>query len=280
MDKDERIKLFAIDLDGTLYDEKKRISELSRKMINKAMNSGIQPIIATGRGPEGAELALDLLRMDLPYICNAGAMIKSGRNGEIIYANSFHHRADLIKMIKFARETNTALLVEPLAGGIIYFGSATSLDIMDDQSKREIAKGKQTTDPESDFDVPLLKFTLVAPKALMDAFRQMVEQECSPYNMVESGLQFLDLTADDTNKGTALEYYAKYLGIHRAQTASIGDQEIDITMLNFSHVKFAMGNAVEPVKRVAQIVVPTNNEHGVVRAIEHLLERNNADIFQ
>lgn len=280
MDKTEPIKLFAIDLDGTLYDEHKKISDLSRKTIHKAIAAGIQPIIATGRGPDGAELALDLLEMDLPYICSAGAMIKSGKNGEVIYTNHFQNRNDLLKMIQFARETGSALLVEPLAGGLLFFGSDESIDLMDDQSKREIKHGTRTTDPEMDFDIPILKFTLVAPKPTMNAFRKMVEAECSAYNMVESGEQFLDLTAANTNKGTALEYYTKYSGLERDQTASIGDQEIDIHMLRYSQIKFAMGNAVDSLKQVAQLVTPSNNDHGVVWAIEHLLERNDANLFQ
>lgn len=91
--------------------------------------------------------------------------------------------------------------------------------------------------------------------------------------MVISGEQFLDLTAPNTNKGTALEYYAKYIGVVPENVASIGDQEIDIHMLNYSGIKIAMRNAVPELKEVAQVIAPSNEEEGVEWAIQYLLER-------
>lgn len=265
-------KIFAIDLDGTLYTEKKQVSNKSRESIKRAMDEGIQPIIATGRGPKGAEIALERLGIDLPYICSAGAMIRSGIQGNYIYTNTFHNLAHLQKMISFARQTDTALLAELTTGEIRYFGSPKSLELIDEQTAAEISNS-QTRNPEKDFNLPLLKFTLVARRDLMNDFRKMVNKLGVGYNMVISGEQFLDLTAPNTNKGTALEYYAKYIGVLPENVASIGDQEIDIHMLNYSGIKIAMRNAVPELKEVAQVIAPSNEEEGVEWAIQYLLER-------
>jgi len=264
--------IFAIDLDGTLYTEKKQISNRSRESIKRASNEGIQPIIATGRGPHGAEIALEKLGIDLPYICSAGAMIRSGIQGKVIYANTFHNHSHLQKMIDFARQTDTALLAELPSGELRYFGSSKSLEIIDDQTATELSHNAQTGNPDKDFDLPLLKFTLVASRDRLDDFREMVNQSKMGYNMVISGAQFLDLTAPGTNKGTALEYYAKYMGISPENIASIGDQEIDIHMLNYSGTKFAMQNAVPELKEIAQVITPSNEDEGVEWAIDYLLE--------
>ena len=265
-------KIFAIDLDGTLYSEKKQISNRSRESIKRAIDEGIQPIIATGRGPKGAEIALDRLGIDLPYICSAGAMIRSGIQGNIIYANTFHNHAHLKKMISFARQTDTAVLAELTSGEIRYFGSPKSLELIDEQTAAEISHS-QTYKPEIDFDLPLLKFTLVAQRDQMFDFRDMLNKFEISYSTVISGEQFLDLTAPNTNKGTALEHYAKYIGVAPENVASIGDQEIDIHMLNYSGIKIAMQNAVPELKEIAQVIAPSNEEEGVEWAIQYLLER-------
>lgn len=276
MEKSKHIKLIAIDLDGTLYDENKHISDRSKNSILKALKAGVQPMIATGRGPDGAEQALDLLGFDLPYICSAGAMIKNGKNGDTLYAKTFENIDDLTKMIAFARVNDCALIAEPLEGGLIYFGSDESFKIMDTQTIREIQRGKRSVDPEMDFARPLLKFTLVADRPMMEAFRAMVESDCQPYNMVVSGTQFMDLTAKNANKGSALEYYAKYIGIDAIDIAAIGDQQIDVHMLSVAGVKFAVENAVDELKAIANVIAPSNNDHGVEWAIEYILENHHA----
>lgn len=276
MNKSQHIKLIAIDLDGTLYDENKQISSRSRDSIIKAKQLGLQPIIATGRGPDGANLALKLLGFDLPYICSAGALIKNGKNGAVIYSKTFENNDDLSKMIAFARQNNCALLAEPLEGSLLYFGNDESFSIMDEQTIREIQRGKRSFNPELDFARPLLKFTLVAERIKMEEFREMVLNQCGPYNMVVSGVQFMDLTAKNANKGSALEYYAKYLGIDVANIAAIGDQQIDVHMLNVAGFKFAVENAVDELKAIANVITPSNNDHGVEWAIEYILENHYA----
>lgn len=273
IDRDSITKIFAIDLDGTLYTENKQITQRSRQSLVRAIEAGIQPIIATGRGPYGAELALNQLGIDLPYICSAGAMIKSGIDGKTLLANTFHNQHHLRLMINFARETDSALLVELPTGQIRYFGSFKSLKLIDEQTKRELLRSIKTNDPEIDFDLPILKLTLVAHEKTLNEFRTMVKQNNMGYNMVASGIQFLDLTAENTNKGSALAHYANYYGIHSQFIASIGDQEIDIQMLNFSGIKIAMDNAVPELKKIADIIAPSNDRDGVSWAVDYLLQR-------
>ena len=60
---------------------------------------------------------------------------------------------------------------------------------------------------------------------------------------------------------------AQELGIERSEIACIGDGENDLTMFRAAGMKMAMGNAVEELKRAADIVLPSNEKDGAAEGI-------------
>ncbi|MFR2717422.1 MAG: HAD family hydrolase [Anaerococcus obesiensis] len=65
------------------------------------------------------------------------------------------------------------------------------------------------------------------------------------------------------------------MGINKNEIAAIGDQDNDIPMLENSILSFAMGNSIDKVKEVCDYTVSTNENFGLVEAINILLEKNN-----
>lgn len=61
------------------------------------------------------------------------------------------------------------------------------------------------------------------------------------------------------------------LGISQGEVMSIGDQENDITMIEYAGMGVAMGNATEHIKEIANYTTTTNNEDGVANAIQMLV---------
>lgn len=84
-------------------------------------------------------------------------------------------------------------------------------------------------------------------------------------------MRSIDLTRIDVNKGFALEMLANYLGIDAEETAAIGDQLIDRSMLNYSGLAIAMENAPDALKQIATWVSPSNDEDGVAWALERIM---------
>ena len=54
-----RIKAIVTDLDGTLLDTKKQISDYTKHVLQNTLDKGIQICIATGRTPESVEYKLE-----------------------------------------------------------------------------------------------------------------------------------------------------------------------------------------------------------------------------
>jgi Cof subfamily protein (haloacid dehalogenase superfamily) len=269
------IKLIAIDLDGTMYTSQRSITSRVRDSILLAKENGLQPVIVTGRGRRGADIALETLDMDLPYICSAGALLRSGRDGETIHSWTFHEHSEMRHVIDFARASGAGLIADPEKGAPYWFGPDEMNAIMDPLTAKEAHRSIRTQQPEKDFDMPLLKVTITADPHLLAEAETIVRRECPSIHHVYSGIQYIDLTADGVNKGSALAALAKYSGLQSSEIAAIGDQGIDLQMLQYAGLPIAMSNAVPALKRAAKWVAPSNDEDGVAWAIDEIIKQNN-----
>jgi hydroxymethylpyrimidine pyrophosphatase-like HAD family hydrolase len=88
-----------------------------------------------------------------------------------------------------------------------------------------------------------------------------------------NGANFLEITALGVDKAKAVEALASHLGASLAQVAAIGDSDNDRAMIEAVGIGIAMGNASAELRSRAAWVTGTNQEAGVARAIERLIER-------
>ena len=74
------------------------------------------------------------------------------------------------------------------------------------------------------------------------------------------------------NKAFGLEKLASELNIKPSEIAAIGDAANDIEMLEYAGLAIAMRNASEEVKAISDIVTETNENNGVIKAIDKLIQ--------
>jgi Cof subfamily protein (haloacid dehalogenase superfamily) len=268
------IRLAAIDLDGTLYNSRQEITVTNKQALQKAVLNGVQVAIITGRGRRGAENALAVLDMDFPYICSAGALVCSGINGKTLHAWTYYRHDEMSCVIQFARQTGAGLLSEIPEAAPRWFGSDTFGEMMDPLTAKEISKSVRTFEPEEELDRPLLKTTVIAAPEILRQFEGIIRAKCPSLHQTYAGPNYLDLTAKDVNKGTALRALAEHLGLQSAEVAAIGDQSIDLSMLHYAGLPVAMSNAVPSLKEAAQWIAPSNDEDGVAWVLDEILKRN------
>ncbi len=77
----QRIKMIAIDLDGTLLNSQKRISDADIEALQAAYDQGVEIIPVTGRNYSFALPVAQMLPFDVPLVTTNGAVIRS-RSGE------------------------------------------------------------------------------------------------------------------------------------------------------------------------------------------------------
>ncbi len=95
--------------------------------------------------------------------------------------------------------------------------------------------------------------------------------------IVRSHAQFIEVVPLGVDKGAALAWLAQYYGIPREAVLAAGDQENDISMIQWAGVGVAMGNATPPVKQVADWIAPPVTEDGAVAILERFVLRKRMD---
>ena len=80
-------RLIALDMDGTLLDSRKRISEENRRAIDRAAAAGKAVVLNTGRCLVELEEYLPLLPGVRYLNCASGAMVYDRAAGRAIYTN-------------------------------------------------------------------------------------------------------------------------------------------------------------------------------------------------
>jgi hypothetical protein len=81
----------------------------------------------------------------------------------------------------------------------------------------------------------------------------------------------LDFIPYGVSKGNSLKIISKMYNLDPNTLYVFGDSENDIDMLELTKNSFAMGNATEDVKKVANYLLQSNDEDGVAYAIEKIL---------
>lgn len=264
-------KLFCVDMDGTLLDDNKRLSNKNAEAIRWAYKKGLTTVICTGRLFSFANTFVDRLGIKAPVICANGAYIRYG--DKIVY------KAEL-------GEENCRLVLDVLKKNNMYPHYNTSDTVLTEKiifSSQAYAKMNESL-PEGkkfkiqvveDWDNALHTYSDEILKCItadndIDKVRRVKKQlrENGSLEVVSSSVNNMEIMRKGVSKGRAVEILASCMGIKREEIICAGDSENDISMLEFAGLGVAMGNGEERVKAAADFITAGNNEDGIAKVIE------------
>ncbi len=272
-----KYKLVCVDIDGTLLDDNKQLLPQVRKSLRDAAQNGIKIAFGSGRMPAGVELIERKLGISCIKICNAGTYILMGEQCisaehlSIDSMRSIYHRyaqeREIPLWIFEGRDwyvTDEDLFTEREAAVLLCQPKVIDLEELADQWQRE---GKKPN-----------KLLLAADaEQVREMYQDMLENQYQEMSMARSAETYLEIFPKGINKGTALRTICNALGIGLEETIAIGDQELDIPMIEAAGLGIAMGNAIPKLKEKADFVTKTNNEAGVAYALEQYLNLGNCE---
>lgn len=88
MEEEEMYKLIALDMDGTLLNEKKEITKKTKEALKAARERGVKVVIATGRPIDGLKKYIDELDLnhDNEYVLSYnGCLVQEIKSKKIIH---------------------------------------------------------------------------------------------------------------------------------------------------------------------------------------------------
>lgn len=267
-----KYKLFVTDMDGTLLNSHNEVSEENKRALKKLHSMGVHIAIATGRIYTTARTYAKYLGLVTPIICSNGAIVKNLANDEKIYGYPIN-KETCLKLIDAFKYHNTffyfysedTIYGENLEGKILYFSEWGKTLKEEDRIKVKVIKDSREI-VDSNETIYKFGFQTDDLKRIEEVSKYIstnidVEVKKSHWNMV-------DIMNKGVSKGKAVERLGKSLGIKRGEIIAIGDNENDISMLEYAGLGVAMGNADKRVKEMADYITDTNDNNGVAKVIE------------
>ena len=279
------IGLIALDLDGTLLDSQKNLSERNRRALERCARMGIQIVPTTGRAVDGITREFFKMLHTREVRSLPGVNYAISTNGGTV--------ADLARGISLKRCTlSNAKALEVL--GIVKkyramydpyidgrgISQPAFIEHMEDYglspviqkmvlSTRDVVPNILHYVTDCKKDVEKVNVYLADVKDIEPLRKELSGVEGI---VISSSLyNNLEINALGATKGIALMWLAGYLGIAPEATMAFGDGENDLSMLEAAGVGIAMGNGLDIAKNAADQITLTNDEDGVADAIERLI---------
>lgn len=273
------IKLFAMDLDGTSLDSNSILQEKTIEALKKLDENGIKFVFTSGRAMPSVKYLMSLTGIDNPSVTNNGALAYINKEN-IIYQNPLKYE-EVEELIKFSEENK---LFYQFYDMDTYYSNRIWPERFDHLENNSLygmnyqVNFSFSTDPLKELKLRknlAFKFQIFPNIKNPEEERKILEKvDLMDLYPTTSAFGMVEIMQKNVNKFNGLSEIGNFLGISKEEMAAIGDQDNDIPMLKNVGLSFAMGNAIDEVKEIVDYIVSTNDDFGLVDAINIVLEKN------
>jgi hydroxymethylpyrimidine pyrophosphatase-like HAD family hydrolase len=274
-----RIRLVALDIDGTLLRGDKTVSPRTRLAIDRARAAGVRLVLVTGRRHPSARRVADDLGGEVPQVLHNGALVVE--DGSVLRCRPLP-RAAALRAIAAGRAAGAEPVLHCGSGGegwLLVDAAARPSGLVGYYLERSRAEVRVVPDLAAAVEAEEpIQIMFGGERTEMEALRPALGTALGSDARIErtvypaTGVVLLDVLHPAVGKAEALSFLQERWGIAASETLAIGDNWNDREMVERAGLGFVMGNADPELLALGLPVLPTNEEDGVARAIEvHVL---------
>lgn len=269
-------KLVAMDLDGTLLDSHKQISQRNLNEIKRVIQKGVRVVVCSGRIYKGAKLyARQIGTQELVIACN-GATIRDASDDSVIFENSLNPE-DCLKIIDICHDeniyfhtyVNDTMYTEKLMYGSTFYSQLNKNLEPEDRIDVQVVDDVKSVIGNSHLKASKIVVVSDDRQQLLKARKRAEEVET--IEVMSSFDDNFEVMNRGVSKANALDFIMKRYGIINEEVIAIGDNENDYSMIKMAGLGIAMGNGEDSLKEIAGYITLTNDEDGVAVAIKKFL---------
>jgi len=269
----EKIKLLALDMDGTTLQNDNTISKIDLDAIKKANDQGILIVPSTGRSLDN--IPPEIINLPVKYaITKNGSIINDVANNVELYHEVINF--ELAKRIIKILEGKDIFLLADINGKRVISGhnienvKATYKNLhIDDTNVVANLYDYINTNKCAIDKVGILVMDEDVRREILDEQRDFLE-----LNIMQTSPISIEINNRLASKGNALKWLTNRLGFTQENIAAIGDSDNDLIMLCYAGYSFAMTNGTLYARETADEITLSNEENGVAFAIDKILTHN------
>ena len=251
-------KLLLFDLDDTLLRSDKTISRHTLEVLERCREQGYLIGVSTSRGEINSLSYIAELRPDV-VISSGGAAVKY--IDQYIYIAEFTEKEtnQIIKTVREICGSDCRMTIDTLKAN--FWSHGRNRDEIDPSWRDAIFADF------SNLHERALKLCakISQPELAVQVAETLTDCDCIKF--VNS--DWYKFTKKEATKESAIKKFCEVSGISLSDVTAFGDDLPDIGMLKLCGTGVAMGNALDEVKTVADVVIGTNDEDGIA---EYLMD--------
>lgn len=267
-------EVIALDMDGTLTNSQKVITDLTRKALIEIQEAGKKVVISTGRPDYSVLPFAKELQMDKHGGCIItfnGSRILNVETGEVIYNLPFDQEIlkPICQMVKKYPDTDI----------LTYFGPNLLSGIKPNKYSEKESWSNQMPIlhapdfPDAEKYAPLnCLFASGEPDVMLELWDEMALAFGDQLYLYRSEPYFLEIMPPGVDKAFAMEKLVEHLGLTPGEVICVGDGYNDVSMLKYAGLGVAMGNAHPGVQEHADYVTKSNDEDGIHYVVEKFMQ--------
>lgn len=275
------IKAVFIDIDETLTNSQREVTEKTKLEIKKCVENGVKIILTSGRSRREAMDFQEQIGTS-PYIVSSnGASAYDAENGVEIYNERIDPQM-VLQLIKHSRENGYRIKLN--YKDLLVMNEAAYPDEKDKEVSYEelerVAVEEQVVQcviTSTDFEK-------------MKIFRDYIKNECVGIAVANESKRFknpdlkpsrnyyCDVASSKVSKGNAVKAVCEYFEIKPEEIVTIGDGENDLSMFELTPNSVAMGNSLPEIKEKANYVTSSNDEDGVAKVLGFIIKVNEKEM--
>jgi 5-amino-6-(5-phospho-D-ribitylamino)uracil phosphatase len=260
----QRYKAIVSDFDGTLVSGSLSLTEPVIAAIKQFVKAGGIFSIATGRDYYGAikDICLDL-GIESLHIVRGGSEIVSSITHEVVWGR-YIDQTVLQELLSFLHTQDNIYFVAE-RGELIYtkqgvphqmFGTKAKFGVLENISYDNVPK---VFLPASKND----------PQVVIELLNKLEKMFPQLHLIKTAHKEFIGMDINDggVSKHLALLEYSKLMNLDPKEIIGVGDSYNDYPLLSACGFKVAMGNAPEELTEIADMVVGTQAEDGIIEVL-------------
>lgn len=260
------IKLVAADMDGTLLNSRKEMTEFTAQTLKKLKAKGVCFAAASGRQYYNLLEVFQQqgLAEDMAFIAENGTLVFE--NGELVFVDELD--GELIRQV--VQKARPLKDIYPVLCG----ANAAYIENDDPRLKFQVEKYFARRVQTSDL-LSVLGEDKIVKIAILEANAQ-AESRCYPVfepikdqaQVLLAGPEWVDVINYTASKGTALKLIGQRHKAGFDEIMAFGDYLNDADMMTSCKYSFAMENAHPELKKKAAYVCGSNDQDGVAKTLE------------
>ena len=256
--------LICTDLDGTILNSNKTISEENIRAIEYFKSEGGRFTFITGRMPYFSAEMYNAIKPNAPIGCYNGGGVYDFPTDTYLWAQTVH--PSVLELADYVCDKIEDMAYQITMFDKIYF-HLDNAEMVRFRERTGVPHLVHTNDMTVD---SFAKIVFGHPDPEMAAKAMEILKDHPRYeefDYIRSELTLSEILPKGTNKGAALPRIAEAVGVDMSRVVAIGDFDNDIAMLRDAALGIAVGNATDGAKAVADHVTVTNDEHAIARII-------------